>query len=115
MKNILLIDPNPITALDIYIHLQDQGYIVHGPIATDGEGLSLLANENISLIILDDAACQSHYPELYQVLMQSELPIIFLTDSYVSNDDNKVTFKKTDPAHQLMPIIKNLNALSEAA
>lgn len=115
MKNILLIDANPVTALDIFIHLQDEGFVVHGPIAMDEEGLKLLATENISLVLLDDEACKAHYPELRETLIASDLPIIFLTANNISNDDNRLTFNKAENSDQLVQLIKNLQSFSKAA
>ncbi len=115
MNNILLVDPNPITALDIFIRLEDAGYKVFGPIATTGEGLKLLKDQTISAVILDAHACRQRFPELHETLMASDIPIIFLTENESGEIGNKVVIRKTENSAEVLQAVQSLEYYDEAA
>jgi len=78
MYSLALIDADPIRAFDLYIRLEDEGFNVIGPISSTREGFDCLKNEALDGIMIHAESARNYVPELYNVVMESNIPIIFI-------------------------------------
>lgn len=104
MYSVVLIDTDPLRAMDLYIRMEDEGFEVFGPIASKNEGFRCLNEHNISGVVMDAAKTQKAFPELYNVLEASNLPIAFLdgsSDFRKYRRENGIAFNEGQPISEL--------------
>jgi len=78
-KRILVVDDEPLIAMDIVASLEDHGCEVVGPATTLQKALSLVENESIDAVLLDANLAGDPVDALAAVLVERKIPFAFVS------------------------------------
>lgn len=113
MKRILVVEDDPIIALDLAGQLAEAGYAIVGPASNVARALALVNDEGCDIAILDVNLGRGATSEPIAVeLTKRSIP--FITLSGYSNDQNPAVFKsgaqqsKPVDVADLVPVIEKL-------
>ena len=104
MYSVLLIDADPTRAFDLYIRLEDAGFNVLGPISSTSEGFRELKGGELDGIIINVETARRYFPELYSVVIESDIPLIFLdsdSKTKTKHQQNGFLFKSSAPISEI--------------
>lgn len=76
---ILVVEDNPLIALDIVSELTDRGFEVVGPVGRVEKGLDLIAREQLSIAVLDVSLGADNSFEIARALRNNKVPFIFVS------------------------------------
>lgn len=93
-KKILLVEDDPITAMDFEMSLSDLGWDVLGPAATSKSAFDLITQDLPDIAVLDFNIRGGTTEELARYLIKRSVPVVFLSgDSTTTEIEDLETCK----------------------